>query len=108
MQHYRAPFLTALRASRTWRGRGNSDRLESPPCRRHRRSLPRCPDPLGVAEAHADRGARRAGSGAIIAWCHANLPNLEIVPVGGEVSLTVQEDNPVAIGRALASWLARI
>ncbi|MDN3517149.1 haloalkane dehalogenase [Aquisalimonas lutea] len=38
-----------------------------------------------------------------VAWCRANLPNLETVPVGRGIHY-LQEDCPEAIGRAIAAW----
>ncbi len=43
----------------------------------------------------------------MVAWCQANLPNLEVAPLGKGMHY-LQEDHPDAIGRALAAWLARI
>jgi haloalkane dehalogenase len=40
----------------------------------------------------------------LIAWCKASLPNLEIVPIGAGLHY-IQEDNPDAIGAALAHWV---
>ncbi len=40
----------------------------------------------------------------LVEWCRANLPNLEVVPVGPGLHY-VQEDNPDAIGAALARWI---
>jgi haloalkane dehalogenase len=40
----------------------------------------------------------------VAAWCRANLPQLEIVPLG-QGTHYVQEDHPHAIGRKLADWL---
>lgn len=42
----------------------------------------------------------------MIAWCKEHLPNLEVVAVGAGVHY-LQEDEPDAVGRALAEWRAR-
>jgi haloalkane dehalogenase len=43
----------------------------------------------------------------VVAWCRAHLPALEVIELGAGVHY-VQEDHPDAIGRGLASWLARL
>jgi haloalkane dehalogenase len=42
----------------------------------------------------------------LVEWCRAELPHLEVVNLGAGVHF-VQEDHPHAIGRAIASWMAR-
>lgn len=41
----------------------------------------------------------------VAAWARANLPNLEVVPLGAGIHY-LQEDHPHAIGRALARWIS--
>jgi haloalkane dehalogenase len=43
----------------------------------------------------------------LVAWARANLPNLEIVPVGAGLHF-LQEDHPHEIGTQLAAWLRRL
>jgi haloalkane dehalogenase len=43
----------------------------------------------------------------VVQWCRANLPQLEVVPLGAGVHY-VQEDHPHAIGEGLAAWLRRL
>ena len=42
-----------------------------------------------------------------VAWCRDNLSNLETVDVGRGIHF-LQEDNPHAVGRAIAEWYARL
>jgi haloalkane dehalogenase len=42
----------------------------------------------------------------VVAWCRANLPNLEVVSVGAGIHY-LQEDHPHEIGAAIATWMAR-
>lgn len=42
----------------------------------------------------------------MVAWCRANVAGLEVVP-GGIAGHHAQEDQPVAIGKALSGWLDR-
>jgi haloalkane dehalogenase len=42
----------------------------------------------------------------LIAWCRSQLPELEVIDVGAGIHY-LQEDQPHAIGRGLADWLAR-
>jgi len=42
----------------------------------------------------------------VVAWCRANLPNLEVIELGAGRHF-LQEDHPHAIGSGLAAWLAR-
>jgi haloalkane dehalogenase len=41
----------------------------------------------------------------LVAWARANLPNLEVVPIGAGIHY-VQEDHPHEIGEALARWIS--
>ena len=43
---------------------------------------------------------------AEVAWCKAQFPQLTVRALGRGIHF-VQEDQPAAIGRALADWLAR-
>ena len=43
----------------------------------------------------------------LIAWCREHLPKLEVVDVGAGIHY-LQEDQPHAIGRALAAWFSRL
>jgi haloalkane dehalogenase len=43
----------------------------------------------------------------LVAWCRANLPNLEVVELGRGIHY-VQEDHPHAIGDHLADWVRRL
>jgi haloalkane dehalogenase len=42
----------------------------------------------------------------MITWCQEHLPNLEVIAVGAGVHY-LQEDEPDAVGQALAEWRAR-
>ena len=46
-------------------------------------------------------------SPALIAWCRAHLPALEVLDVGAGIHY-LQEDQPHAIGRGLADWISRL
>jgi haloalkane dehalogenase len=108
MAHYRAPFPD--RASRkpvlAWPREipiagEPADVVEI--VNRYRDALCRSPLPklLFVAEPGALMQA------PLVAWCRANLPNLEVVELGRGVHY-LQEDHPDAIGQRLAEWVRRL
>jgi haloalkane dehalogenase len=43
----------------------------------------------------------------MVAWCRANLPDLEVVELGAGIHF-IQEDHPQAIGTHLAEWIRRV
>nr|6Y9G_A Chain A, Ancestral haloalkane dehalogenase AncHLD5 [synthetic construct]6Y9G_B Chain B, Ancestral haloalkane dehalogenase AncHLD5 [synthetic construct] len=77
-------------------------------------------DVVAIVEAYAEWLATSdvpkllfyAEPGALISpeqveWCRENLPNLEVVHVGPGLHF-LQEDQPDAIGQAIADWLQRL
>jgi haloalkane dehalogenase len=108
MQHYRAPF---------------ADRAARRPTLAWPRELPIAGEPADVVAAvtrYRDALCRSPAPkllftvdpgvlvpAPVVAWCRANLPRLEVIELGRGLHF-VQEDHPHAIGRGLASWLARL
>lgn len=108
MAHYRAPFPD--RASRkpvlVW---PNEIPIEGKPAdvvdvvTRYRDAL--CRSPLPKLLFAVEPGALIPPP--LVAWCRANLPNLEVVELGLGLHF-IQEDHPHAIGQRLAEWVRRL
>ncbi|MBD3419121.1 MAG: haloalkane dehalogenase [Chitinivibrionales bacterium] len=108
MNAYRAPFPTiaSRKPVRMW---PNQIPISGKPAQTHHivseynRKLTRSQLPKLLF--YADPGA--IVDSATVAWCKANLPNLETVYLG-KASHFVQEDHPDKIGREIARWYREI
>lgn len=107
MEHYRAPFPTVASrlALRQWpreipiEGRPGDVALA---VAAYNRALQASPVPKLLLHAHPGGIIRERE----VAWCRAQLPNLETVDVGAGIHY-LQEDNPHGIGEAIADWYRR-
>ena len=104
MERYREPFREPASRKPVWRW-PNEIPIEGQP-----------PDVVEIVQAYSDWLKRTplpklllyAQPGAImrhlVGWCRDNFPNLKTVDIGPGVHF-VQEDQPHAIGEAIAHWL---
>lgn len=108
MDHYRAPFPTVAsrRPVRQW---PREIPIEGRPAdvtaaaRAYNRRLRDSPVPKLLLHGRPGGIIRERE----VAWCRAHLANLEVVDVGPGIHY-LQEDNPHAIGRAIADWYRRL
>ncbi len=107
MAHYRAPFRdpASRRPTLAW---PREIPIEGTPAdvteivTRSREALCRSPLPKLLLTVNPGVLVRAP----LVAWCRANLPNLEVVELGRGFHF-VQEDHPHVIGEQVAAWMRR-
>ena len=107
MARYRAPFPTiaSRRSVRRWPREipiGGRPADVDAIARRYRDALVASPVPKLLMRAHPGGIVREATA----RWCREQLPHCEVVDVGRGIHY-LQEDEPDAIGRAIADWYTR-